>query len=79
VAVGGAGISENKDKGLLNPYGVIPVNPEKHAGVNFDLATQFAGWITSVETQQMIADYGKDKFGQPLFYPNSDAWKVAHP
>ena len=79
VAVGGASIDENKDKGLLNPYGVIPVNPGKHAGVNFDLATQFANWITSVETQQMIADYGKDKFGQPLFYPNSDAWKVAHP
>ena len=79
VAVGGASIDENKDKGLLNPYGVIPVNPGKHAGVNFDLATQFANWITSVETQQMIADYGKDKFGQPLFYPNLDAWKVAHP
>ncbi len=79
VAVGGASIDENKDKGLLNPYGVIPVNLDKHAGVNFELATQFANWITSVETQQMIANYGKDKFGQPLFYPSSDAWKVAHP
>lgn len=79
VAVGGASIGENKDKSLLNPYGVIPVNPDKHVGVNFELATQFANWLTSVETQQMIADYGKDKFGQPLFYPNSDAWKAAHP
>ncbi|MBI3243844.1 MAG: substrate-binding domain-containing protein [Chloroflexi bacterium] len=79
VMVGGASIDANKDKGLLNPYGVIPVNPEKHAGVNFELATQFAEWITSVETQQSIADYGKDKFGQPLFYPSSEAWKTAHP
>jgi tungstate transport system substrate-binding protein len=79
VLVGGADIAENKDKALLNPYGVIPVNPEKHPGVNFDLATQFAEWITSVETQQRIADFGKDKFGQPLFYPSSGAWKAAHP
>jgi len=79
VMVGGASIDENKDQSLLNPYGVIPVNPEKHAGVKFELATQFAEWLTSIEVQQMIADYGKDKFGQALFYPNSDLWKAAHP
>lgn len=79
VMVGGATIDENKDKSLLNPYGVIPVNPEKYAGVNFGLATQFAEWITSAEVQQMIADYGKDKFDQALFYPDSDLWKAAHP
>jgi tungstate transport system substrate-binding protein len=28
VMVGGASIKENGDPGLLNPYGVIPVNPE---------------------------------------------------
>ena len=79
VMVGGGSIAENGDKALLNPYGVIPVNPDKHPGVNFDLATQFANWITSVETQQFISDYGRDKFGQALFYPSSDAWKAAHP
>ncbi len=78
VIVGGASIEENKDSKLLNPYGVIPVNPAKHPNVNFDLATRFAEWITSLETQQMIADFGKDKYGQPLFYPNSDEWKAAH-
>ena len=79
VMVGGASVAENGDKALLNPYGVIPVNPEKHPGVAFDLATQFANWITSVEGQQLISDYGQDKFGQSLFYANSDAWKAAHP
>ena len=79
VLVGGASVAENGDQALLNPYGVIPVNPEKHPGVAFDLATQFANWITSVETQQLISDYGQDKFGQSLFYPSSDAWKAAHP
>ena len=78
VLVGGASIDANKDNALLNPYGVIPVNPAKHPGVNFDLATQFANWITSVEVQQLIADYGRDRFGQALFYPNSPTWKAAH-
>lgn len=71
IVIGGATIDQNGDKALRNPYGVIPVNPEKHPGVNFALATQFAEWLTSAETQQMIGDYGKDRFGQPLFYPNS--------
>lgn len=71
VMVGGETIDGNKDKALLNPYGVIPVNPATHPGVNFDLATHFAEWLTSAETQQMIADYGKDKFGQALFYPSA--------
>jgi tungstate transport system substrate-binding protein len=69
VLVGGATINENKDKALLNPYGVIPVNPAKHQGIKAELAEQFAAWITSPETQALIGAYGKDKFGQPLFYP----------
>ena len=79
LLVGGASLADNKDKSLLNPYGVIPVNPDKHTGVNFDLATQFAEWITAVDTQQLISDFGKDKFGQSLFYPASAAWKAAKP
>ncbi|MEZ4734469.1 MAG: substrate-binding domain-containing protein [Caldilineaceae bacterium] len=71
VLVGGETIAGNADKALLNPYGVIPVNPDTHPGVNVDLATQFAAWLTSPETQQLIGDYGQEQFGQPLFYPNS--------
>ena len=68
VLVGGATIDENKDKALLNPYGVIPVNPDKHAGISAALAEQFAAWITSPATQAKIGAYGREKFGQPLFY-----------
>jgi tungstate transport system substrate-binding protein len=76
LLLGGATLADNKDKGLLNPYGVIPVNPAKHPGVNFELASQFATWITSPEVQKMIGDFGKDRFGQSLFYPSSDAYKA---
>ena len=79
ILVGGNSLEENQDKSLLNPYGVMAVDPDKHPGVNFDLATKFVEWITSVEEQQKILDFGKDKFGQPLFYPSSAAWKAAHP
>jgi len=71
ILVGGASIKENGDKSLLNPYGVIAVNPAKHPNVKFDLAEKFINWITSAETQQLIGNYGVDKFGQPLFYPNA--------
>jgi len=67
------------DEILLNPYGVIAVNPAKHPGVNADLAAAFQAWLTSLETQEKIAEFGKAEFGQPLFVPASEAWRQAHP
>ena len=71
IVLGGNSLQENKDKSLLNPYGVMAVNPDKHPGVNYDMAMNFVKWITSVEEQKVIGSYGVDKFGQPLFYPNA--------
>lgn len=69
ILVGGATIDQNPDRALRNPYGVIQVNPEKHSGINADLALAFEEWITSPTTQKMIGEFGRDTFGQPLFYP----------
>ncbi len=74
VMVGGTTIDENADPALLNPYGVIPVNPDK-GGVNVHLAEQFVDWLTSVDVQRQIGEYGIGTFGQPLFYPDSEPWK----
>ncbi len=79
IVVGGENIDQNKDKFLLNPYGVMAVNPDKHPGVNFELATKFIDWITSVDEQQKIGGFGVEKFGQPLFYADSAQWRAAHP
>jgi tungstate transport system substrate-binding protein len=79
VLVGGETIAANPDPALRNPYGVIPVNPAKYQGINAKLATDFVSWLTSLDTQQMIGDFGKDRFGQPLFYPASAEWLEAHP
>jgi tungstate transport system substrate-binding protein len=74
ILVGGNSIAENQDPALLNPYGVIPVNPDK-GNINEELAQQFVEWLTSLETQEMISTFGVEQFGQPLFYPDSDAWR----
>ncbi len=79
ILVGGNNLAENKDKALLNPYGVLAVNPDKHPGVNYDLAMKFVNWIVSVDTQKTIGGYGVDKFGQPLFYPSSAEYKKSLP
>lgn len=71
VAVGGDNIDGNADPALLNPYGVIPVNPDKSDAINAELAQKFAEWITSPEVQAMIGEFGVETYGQPLFYPDA--------
>lgn len=72
LLVGGLTIAENSDPTLRNPYGVIPINPARHTGINAELAMAFVEWIGSPEIQQRIGEYGADRFGQPLFYPQAE-------
>jgi tungstate transport system substrate-binding protein len=71
IVVGGQTLDQNKDKTLLNPYGVLAVNPEVHPGVNAELAAKFVDWMISPETQKMIGGFGVEEFGQPLFYASA--------
>jgi len=63
---------------LFNLYGVIAVNPAKKAQINAGLANAFIDWLIAVPTQEEIAGFGKDRFGQPLFYPDSALYHAAH-
>ncbi|MFC1786794.1 substrate-binding domain-containing protein [Halobacteriota archaeon] len=56
---------------LLNVYGVIAINPEKHPYTNITMANNFINFLTSEEAQQIIAEYGVEEHGRPLFYPLS--------
>ena len=60
-----------KDDNLLNQYGVIAVNPEKYPETNIDGANTFIEWICSDKIQSLIGEYGVEKYGQPLFFPNA--------
>ncbi len=54
---------------LANPYGVIPVNPKKHPHVKYELAKEFAQWITSEKGQNVIGSYRL--LDKQLFYPDA--------
>jgi tungstate transport system substrate-binding protein len=62
------------DAKLLNIYHVMEVNPEKFAKVNNAGAKAFSAFILSSEGQAIISTFGKDKFGQALFF--ADAGKT---
>jgi tungstate transport system substrate-binding protein len=57
------------DNRLFNQYGVILVNPAKHAHVKKDLGQAFIDWLISPEGQKAINDYKIN--GQQLFLANA--------
>ncbi|MGC9964206.1 MAG: substrate-binding domain-containing protein [Syntrophobacteraceae bacterium] len=59
------------DASLKNIYHVMEINPEKFGKVNAEGAKAFVDFMTSPQTQQLIGEFGKDKFGQPLFFPDA--------
>jgi len=65
-----------KDDALLNYMTLIPVNPKKFPRANYEDAMVFVKWLTSPKKgQHIIKDFGKDKYGSPLFFPNSKEWR----
>jgi tungstate transport system substrate-binding protein len=54
------------DTNLWNPYGIIAVNPKKHAHVKYELAMKLIDFITGPEGQALIAGFKVD--GEPLFF-----------
>jgi tungstate transport system substrate-binding protein len=58
---------------LFNPYGVIAVNPARYPEKNekYQLVMLYIGYLTSPEGQRIIAEYGKEEFGQALFFPDA--------
>ncbi len=58
-------LSESAD--LKNTYSLIAVNPQKNPGVNVTGAQAFIDFMLSAEAKAIISQYGKEKFGEPLF------------
>lgn len=61
------------EKSLLNIYHVMQVNPEKFPGmkINSQGAKAFVDFMLAPETQKVIGDFNKDKYGQSLFFPDA--------
>jgi tungstate transport system substrate-binding protein len=65
-----------KDEVLLNFMSLIPVNPQKFPRVNYADTLTFVKWLSHPgKGQRIVRDFGKDKYGSPLFFPNSREWK----
>ena len=57
------------DRRLFNQYGVMLVNPARHAGVKAKDGQAFVDWLISSEGQKTIADYRVG--GEQLFFTNA--------
>lgn len=55
------------DERLFNVYHVIIVNPERHDAVNAEAARRFRTFLLEPPTQQLISEFGRETYGQPLF------------
>ena len=56
---------------LLNGYRVIVVDPAKHPQAHVSEAWTFAKWLVSPATQKRIGEFGRAKYGRPLFVPDA--------
>jgi tungstate transport system substrate-binding protein len=57
------------DKALLNIYSVMEVNPANGPRINVAGGKAFADFMIAPQTQNVIKNFGVEKFGQSLFVP----------
>jgi tungstate transport system substrate-binding protein len=60
------------DKDLLNVNHGIGVNPAIHDRINVNGANAFIQVLLDPSTQDVIGEFGVDRFGQPRFTPCAD-------
>jgi len=61
------------DPVLFNQYGVMAVNPEKHAHVKYEYALIYIKFLMSDEGQELINSYKVN--GETLFFPGYGLWR----
>ena len=54
---------------LRNVYSVVRVDPDRLDPARAARAEQFEAFMIEAEIQQKIADFGRERFGRPLFRP----------
>ncbi|OPX79943.1 MAG: PBP superfamily domain protein [Methanosaeta sp. PtaB.Bin087] len=55
------------DEFLINVYAAIPVSPTVYPETNCEMAKNFINFLVSDEGQDLIAEYGTETIGKPLF------------
>ena len=58
-------LGESED--MKNTYSLIAVTPKRFKDTNFEGAMAFINWVTSQRGLDLIAQFGREKYGQSLF------------
>lgn len=67
----GLAVILEEDPVFLNLYHVMEVNPEKFPQVNAEGGKALADFLVSDTVQDILKTFGKERFGEPLFYPDA--------
>lgn len=59
------------DPRLINPYAVMVISSIKHPHVHAQAASQFVDFLREAMTQKAVGDFGRELYGQPLFFPDA--------
>ena len=64
-----------RDESLLNRISLIPVSNRKFPKVNQEDVALFVSWLNApAKGQKIVAEFGRDRFGASLFFPDSNEW-----
>jgi tungstate transport system substrate-binding protein len=61
------------DPRLVNQYAVLVVHPQKHPHRQTAAARKLADFLQAPDTHKLIAEFGREQFGEPLFHTGSAA------
>jgi tungstate transport system substrate-binding protein len=53
---------------LINQYHALTINPKLFPDANYEPAKKFVDFLKSDQGQKIIATFGKEKFGEPLYF-----------
>lgn len=67
------------DPALRNEFSLIPVSPLRVPWARHEEAAAFVRWATGPRGQALIAGFGKDRHGEPLFFPATPAGGAGTP
>ncbi|MEM2897075.1 MAG: substrate-binding domain-containing protein, partial [Candidatus Bathyarchaeia archaeon] len=74
--LGNLAVMVEGDTILLNPYAVIPINPERYPQRNYKMALAFVKFLISEEGQELIGNF--ERGGETLFFPIARDYNKAH-
>ncbi len=56
------------DPMLINQYHALTANPTMYPHANYELAKKFVEFLNGAQGQKIIATFGREEFGEPLYF-----------